>query len=137
MPGDPGEGRGGESGDAALHVGGAAPKNLAVDDFAGERIDPPFGGIAGRHDIGMAGEQQEGRGVADAGVEIVDVRRVLLGKGQAMDGEAGGLQPRLQNVERPGVGGGDGGPADQCAGQRHAGAGRACHVIVLAQSANS
>ena len=36
------EGGGGEGGDAALHVGGAAPDKLALDDLAGEGIDAPF-----------------------------------------------------------------------------------------------
>ena len=127
--GDPGEGGGGEGGDAALHVGGAAPNNFAIDNFAAERIDPPFLRVAGRHHIGMAGEQQKGRAVADAGVEIVDVRRAGFGKGQAMGVEPGGVQSRLKHVERAGVGGGNGRAADQGAGQRHAGARVFVHLV--------
>ena len=52
-----------QAGDAALHVDGAAPVELAVLDVAGERVVAPARGVARRHDVGMAGEHEVGRAV--------------------------------------------------------------------------
>jgi hypothetical protein len=62
-------------GEAALHVGGAAPPDLAVGDRAGERIEAPAACLSRRHDVGMASENEVGGRFAKAGVEIVDARR--------------------------------------------------------------
>ena len=59
--GDEAQGGGDRGGDAALHVAGAAAPELAVGDLAGERIEPPARDVAGRHDVGVAGEDEIGR----------------------------------------------------------------------------
>ena len=51
------------------------PIQHAVRDFAGERRMRPGRFVARRHHIGMAGEHQMRRAGADAGVEILHVRR--------------------------------------------------------------
>ena len=92
---------GGDAGrDAAFHVDGAAAVERAVDDLAGEGRMRPRRFVAGRHDVGVAGEHQMRRAVADAGVEILHVRRADVRKGHAMHGEAGGAERLLQHGER-------------------------------------
>ena len=59
--GDETQGGGDRGGDAALHVAGAAAPELAVGDFARERVEPPDRFIARRHDVGVAGEGEIGR----------------------------------------------------------------------------
>ena len=58
--GDEAQGGGDRGGDAALHVAGAAAPELAVRDFARERVEPPERLVAGRHDVGVAGEGEIG-----------------------------------------------------------------------------
>ncbi len=74
-PADEAERRGEACGKAALHVAGAASPELTVGDFRGERIEPPARKVAGRHDVGVAGEDEVGRSCPDAGVKIENVRR--------------------------------------------------------------
>ncbi len=57
-----------------------------------------------------------GASVADAGVEIVDVRRAGLAEGDAMHLEAGVFQQALEDAERAGIGGSYGRAADEVAG---------------------
>ena len=52
-----------EAGDAALHVGGAAPVEHAVGDLAAERRARPRALLAHRHHVGMAGKAQVRRPV--------------------------------------------------------------------------
>ena len=64
----------------------------------------------------MAGKGDVRRAVADAGIEIVDIGGAGLAEGDAMHLEAGGFQKVFENTERAGVGRGDGGAADEVAG---------------------
>src|SRR6185312_2487092 len=57
---DEAQGGGDGRGDPALHVAGAAAPELAVGDFARERVEPPARLIARRHDVGVAGEGEIG-----------------------------------------------------------------------------
>ncbi len=83
--------RGGdETGDRALHVGGAAAIERAVEHLAAERIDRPALEIARRHDVGMAGEAEIAARVAAARVEIEDRRGAFL---RELDNVAGKAQP--------------------------------------------
>ncbi len=54
------------------------PKILALRDLAGKRIEAPAVHIARRHHVGMAGEDEVRRAVADPGEEIVDIGRAGL-----------------------------------------------------------
>ena len=69
----------------------------------------------------MAGETQVGRGGPATGVQVLDPRMDALParslEGQAAAGEAQRRQMPFQHIHRPFVGGGDGGDADQVAGQ--------------------
>ena len=81
--------RGGDGrGEAALHVAGAAAPDHPLGDRRAERVEPPPGGIAGRHDVGMAGENEMRRPRPDARVEIVDARRAGLGERDDLGGKA-------------------------------------------------
>ena len=104
------------AGDAALHVDGAAAVEEAVLDLARERAMAPCGFVAGRHHVGMAGKGDVRRCVADAGVEIVDIGGAGLAEGDAVHLEACGFQEVFENTERAGVGRGNGGAADEVAG---------------------
>ena len=96
--------RGGDEGcHPALHVGGAAPKNRAIGDRRRERIEPPLCGIANRHYVSMAGKDEERRACAEAGVEVVDVRRSGFGKNNPMSREARLFQRRVQDAERAAI----------------------------------
>ena len=72
-----GETRGGgdRGGDAAFHVAGAAAPELTVRDFPRERIEPPARPIAGRHDVGVAGEGKIGLGRAEPRIKVENRRR--------------------------------------------------------------
>ncbi len=91
------------AGDAALHVDGAAPVEKAVLDVAGERAVAPGALVAGRHHVGMSGEGDVRRAVADTGIEIVDIGGAGLAEGDAMHLEAGGFQDIFKHAERAGV----------------------------------
>ncbi len=89
--------RGGdEGGDASLHVDGAAAVEGAVADLARKRRYGPGGLVAGRHDVGVAGERKMRPAGAEAGVKVVDVGRAGLGEYQPMAGEARRLKHVLQ-----------------------------------------
>ena len=75
MPLDEADRRGGEGRDRAFHIGDAAAVDRALDEFRAERIEAPTRGVSGRHDVGMAGEDDMRRAGSDAGVEILDVGR--------------------------------------------------------------
>ena len=63
--GDEAQGGGHSGGDAAFHVARAAAPELAVGDLGRERIEPPAFNIAGRHDVGVAGEGEIGTPAPD------------------------------------------------------------------------
>ncbi len=90
-----------ETGDAALHVDGAAAVKLVACDLASKRRVPPGRLIARRHHIGMAGEHQIGFFRADAREQILDRRGAGLGENGAMDGKSRPRQHLLQIGERP------------------------------------
>jgi len=48
----------------------------AVRDFAAERVARPGRRIPDGHDIGMAGDHEDGSFRADAGIEVLDIGRV-------------------------------------------------------------
>ncbi len=104
-----------EGGDRALHVAGAAPVQRAVDHRALERRHPPA--LARRHHVGMAGEAQMRRTVAEAREQV---RRALrpVPERQGEHGEAEPAQRVGQHRLRPVIGRGDGRAADQRLGQR-------------------
>jgi hypothetical protein len=67
--------RGDHGGEAALHVAGAAPMQHAVADRPAEGVARPGARVSHRHDIGMAGDDEDRALAADPGVEILDVGR--------------------------------------------------------------
>ena len=83
-----------------------------------EWIGRPGGIVADRHDIGMAGEAEVGRAVAEPGVEVVDIVLGGLGERQPVTGEAEPGQRLLENAERAAVGRRHAGAGDQRAGER-------------------
>ena len=111
------ERRGGEAGDCPLHVGGTPAVEQAAGNFGGEGWVGPELGLSRRHDVDMTGEAEMRRPFADAGVEIVDRRGVIVLEIEAPEGEAAGLQRLDQHVERAGVDGGHAFAADQALGE--------------------
>ncbi len=86
--------RGGElAGDRALHVDGTAAVEHAAVDVAGERPVGPPRLVARRDHIGMAGEHEIRPAAADARIEVLDVVGSGLGERDALDREAGALEP--------------------------------------------
>jgi hypothetical protein len=107
-----------EGGDGALHVGGAAAEQLAVAQLGGERVGRPGRLVAHGNDVGVACEAEvAGTVAADAGIEVVDVRRVRRAECQAMAGEAEAFERILQDVERARIRRRDARAANQIAGQ--------------------
>ena len=91
------QGGGERGGDAALHVGRAAPPQLALGDFRAERVMAPARNVAGRHDVGVAGEGEARRGGPEAGVEVLDIAEA-----QRLADEAGALPAgRAHSRARP------------------------------------
>ena len=122
---DAGE-RGYETGDAALHVDGAATIHVARHDACRKGRLRPFPVVAGRHDVGMAGEHQVAAGAAEPGVEVLDVRRAVLRKDGALDGGAERCHLPFQDAERACLVRRNGGAADQF-GEVGGGIGRQRH----------
>ena len=118
MPLDIGDRGGGECGDGALHVRGAAAVDAAIRDFRREGFEAPARRIARRHDVGVPSEGEMRRACADLGEEIVDVGRARRGEDDSMRLEADRLQRLLDDVERAGVGRRHGRTADEFAGKR-------------------
>ena len=87
-------------GDPALHVAGAAPPELAVRDFARERIEPPERLIAGRHDVGVAGEGEIGLGRAEPRIKVEDRGRSRRLERDELGGETGLAQEIAQVGQR-------------------------------------
>ena len=111
--------RGDAAGDAALHVDGTAAVEEAVLDLAGECAVAPGRLVADRHHVGVAGKGDVRRGIAEAGIEVVDVLGAGFAEGHAVQLEAGGLQQVFKNTQRAGIGGGNGGAADEVARDRN------------------
>jgi len=86
-------------GEAALHVGRAAADQRSAVDDGRERVDLPLLGRAGRHDVGVAREDERGRRAAAASPEIVDLAEL-----EAFDGEAGRLEQLADEELTPRVG---------------------------------
>ena len=112
------------AGDGALHVDRAAAVERVADDLAGKRRARPGGLVAGRNDVGVAGEHQMRRAGADAGVEIVHRRSAGLGKGDAVDGETCARQHAFQQRKRAALGRRHRRAAHEIAGERD---GVGCH----------
>ena len=110
--GDEVDGGGREGGDAGLHVGGAATVEHAVLDGRGERVVAPGGSVAGRHHVGVAVEAERRAGRAPAGEEVGDAAAV-----DADGAEAASRQPPVEQRQRPRLGRGDRGAADQRGGE--------------------
>ena len=98
--------------DAALHVDRAAAIEDAVLHLGLERARGPGLGRTGRHHIGVAGETEVGRGRAAPGVEVLDILEL-----HPPAVEAQPRQGALQQGHRSLIGGGNGGSADQVAGE--------------------
>ena len=98
-----GAGGGGEGGNPTLHVGGAAPPNRTLRHLPRERIEPPLCRIADGHHVGMAGKDEERRACAEAGVEIIDVRRAGLRKRKPLRRETRLFQCRFEDAERAAI----------------------------------
>ena len=78
-------GGGDHGGEAAFHVGGAAPVQHAIADDRREGVAAPFLEGAGGHHIGVAGEAEQGTGIAAARPEVGDAAE-LQGLGAEADG---------------------------------------------------
>ena len=101
--GDEAQGGGDGGGDAALHVAGAAAKKLAVGDLGRERIEPPALDVAGRDDVGMAGENEIGPPGPEPRVEVQDRRRPGGLEGDELGCESSPGQEIAQIGQRPAV----------------------------------
>ena len=97
------KGGGDKAGDAALHVDRAASEKLVAGDFAAERRMPPRPLVAGRHHVGMPGEDEVWLFAADAGVEVLDRRGAGLGESGAVHGKSGFAERILQISERAAI----------------------------------
>ena len=122
---EPGQ-RSDETGDGALHVGGAPAAKMPVDDLGAERVGVPAFGVAHRHHVGVSGETEIGRGIAEAGVKVGDIRRAFLRENQLVTGKAELFERRLEDIQRTGVLWRHRRAADQRPGQSK-GLGRRCH----------
>jgi len=100
------------SSDRGFHVGRAASVEHAVADFRGEGRAGPFFQRAGRHDIGVAGKDEERRRRATARPEIGDTVAVDVFDGEAECGEAFGNDCATAGIFRR-----DGRPGDDLPGQ--------------------
>ena len=87
--GDEAQGGGHSGGDAALHVARAAAPELAVGDLGRERIEPPAFDIAGRHDVGVAGEDEIGTPAPEPSMQVQDRRRSRRLERDQLGGESG------------------------------------------------
>ncbi len=113
---------GDERGDRGLHVGGAAPVQIAVALDRLEGIGLPLLERPGGHDIGVAGEANHGRAAAAPCPQIVH-----RAEAHRFDAEAERLQAGSQDLLAASVIGGDGAAADQRFGERQGGAG--CGIV--------
>ena len=128
--------RGGDkAGDAAFHVDRAAAVEHVAGDFAGERRMRPRRFVAGRHDVGMAGEQQIGLGEADARVKIIDRRGAGLVEHRAVHGKSRLRQQALQKAQRAAFLRRDGAAADKIAGDGDGIGGHAGPVVTARKGA--
>jgi hypothetical protein len=118
--------RGDETGDAALHVDGAATEHLALCDLGGERRMRPRGLVTDRHHVCVPGEHQMRPVAGAARIEVFDIGRASFRKHRALDGKAEWLQHCLQRAQGSTFGRRDGGAADQ-GGQICGGVGRQGH----------
>jgi hypothetical protein len=107
---------GNKTGDAALHIDRAASVKLGAGDFTAERRVPPRRFIAGRHHVGMPGEDQVRPLAADTGIKVIDRRRARLSEGGAMNGKTRWREYLLQISKRATVFGGYRSAADKIAG---------------------
>ena len=73
--GDEAQGGGHSCGDAAFHVARAAAPELAVGDLGREGIEPPARDLAGRDDVGVAGEDEIGPPAPVPSMQVQDRRR--------------------------------------------------------------
>ena len=90
--------------DGALHVHGAAAVQHAVSDVGGKRRVRPRFGVAGRHNVGVAGEHQMRPARADPGVEVFDVGGAGLRERHPVHREARPLERRFQKAQRAAFG---------------------------------
>ena len=79
----------------------------------------PGGFVADRDHIGVAGKGDMRRGVAEAGIEVVDVLGAGFAESHPVQLEAGGLQQVFKNTQRAGIGGGNGRAAHEVARNRN------------------
>ena len=86
--GDEAQGGGCRRGEAALHVASAAAPELTVGDFGRERIEPPACRVAGRDDVGMAGEGEIGLSPPEPRIEVGDVGRSRRREDDELSGES-------------------------------------------------
>src|SRR5258706_4142798 len=93
-------GRGREGSDCGFHIRGTAPVQHAFVYVRREGIETPELALTRRHHVGMAGEAEVRRGIADACIEIFDGGRSWLFKAQAMALEAQGLEHGSKTVKR-------------------------------------
>ena len=102
-PRDKAQGGGDGGGDAALHVAGAAAPEFPVGDFGRERVEPPARLVAGRHDVGVAGEGEIGPRVSEPRIEVEDRGRSRRLEGDEVGGEARLAQEIAQIGQSAGV----------------------------------
>src|SRR5271170_5680143 len=105
--GDEAQGCGHSGGDAALHVAGAPAPEFAVGNLGCERIKPPALNIAGRDDVGMAGEGEIGPSGSEPGMEVQDRRRARRLEREELGCESRPRQEIAEIRQRPAVVGGD------------------------------
>ncbi len=102
-----------ETGDAALHVDGAASVHFAFGDRGGEGRSAPGGLVADRHHIGVAGEHQMRSFAPDPGVKVLDIGRSGFLRHDPVDLEADRSKHGFKSRKRTSLGGCDGGAANE------------------------
>ena len=113
------DGCGREGGDGTLHVRGAAPVDEAIGDVGGKGRMRPGIHMALGHHVGMPREAQMRRARAEAGKEILHIRRVRVLEDQALADEAGLRQAIFQQCQGAAFAGGYGPAADKLLQQRY------------------
>jgi hypothetical protein len=112
IAGDEALGRRDHRSQAALHVGSAAAVQNAVLDDRLERVGVPFLARAGRNDVGVAGEAEQGATVAAAGPDVFHGT-----ERHAFHIEAQRFEPCADDLQASLVVGAHGRTPDQFAGQ--------------------
>ncbi len=110
---DEAEGRRRRRRESSLHVAGAASPQLALGDLGRERPEPPAGGVARRHDVGVPGKDEVRRRLSVSGEEVENIRRSGRREGHELGREASAGEEIAQPGQNSGVRGRHRGKGDE------------------------